>query len=136
MTSYIKIRFGNEFEHEEYQSEKSLEELFPTMNPMFRMEAASWKPQVDIYETASDIVILATMAGVDKDNLQLEISHKAVKISGRRMPCPQEKRSNYRLAEIQYGNFERVLFLPGPIDTEKVSASYENGFLQISLAKS
>lgn len=136
MTSYIKIRFGEEFEQEEYRSEKSLEELFQTINPMFRMEAVSWKPQVDIYETTSDIVILATMAGVDKENLQIEISSKAIKITGRRMPCRQEGRATYRLAEIQYGNFERVLFLPCPIDTDRVSAFYENGFLQVSLARS
>ena len=33
------------------------------------------------------------------------------------------------------GNFERVLFLPAPIDPEIVSASYSNGFLEIRLAK-
>jgi HSP20 family protein len=39
------------------------------------------------------------------------------------------------LAEIQYGRFERVLFLPAPIDPEIVSAAYTNGILEIRLAK-
>ncbi len=135
MSSYIKIRFGNEFEHQECKSDKTLDEMFQSINPMFRMEAISWKPQVDIFETISDIVIQATMAGVDKENLQIEISNKAIKISGRRMGHPQDVKATYRLAEIQYGTFERVLFLPCIIDTDRVSASYENGFLQVSLAK-
>jgi len=45
------------------------------------------------------------------------------------------KHTTYRLAEIQYGKFERILFLPTPIDTDKVSASFLDGFLQIRLLK-
>ncbi len=135
MSSYIKIRFGNEFEHQEYKTDKTLDEMFQAINPMFRMEGASWKPQVDIYETISDIVIQATMAGVAKENMQIEISNKALKITGRRTGHPQESKATYHLAEIQYGTFERILFLPCTIDTDKVSASYENGFLRVSLAK-
>lgn len=133
--SYIKIRFGNDFDHKKCHSEKSIDEIFHAINPMFRMGVASWKPQVDIFETKTDVVIQVTMAGVDKENLQIEISDKAVKIYGERTGNPQDAKATYRLAEIQYGSFERVLFLPCVIDTDKVSASYENGFLQVSLAK-
>lgn len=133
--SYIKIRFGNAFEHKKCHSEKSIDEMFHAINPMFRMGVVTWKPHVDIFETVADVVIQATMAGVDKENLQIEISEKAVKIFGQRTGNPQDAKATYRLAEIQYGSFERVLFLPCIIDTDKVSASYENGFLQVSLAK-
>ncbi len=133
--SYIKIRFGNAFEHKKCHSEKSIDEMFQAINPMFHMGVTSWKPQVDIFETKIDVVIQVTMAGVDKENLQIEISEKAVKIYGERTGNPKNAEATYRLAEIQYGRFERVLFLPCIIDTEKVSASYENGFLQVSLAK-
>lgn len=133
--NYIKIRFGNEFEHSKCNLNKNIETMFHSMNPMFRMDASSWKPQVDIFETDCDIVIQATMAGVDKENLQVEISNTAIKISGKRTGNPQNTKATYRLAEIQYGKFERVLFLPCPIDTDKVSALYENGFLQVNLRK-
>ncbi len=39
------------------------------------------------------------------------------------------------MAEIQYGQFERILYLPAPIDVDKVSASYTNGLLKIFMAK-
>ena len=133
--SYIKIRFGNKFDHRKCHSEKSIEEMFQAVNPMFRMGAASWKPMVDIFETKTEVVIQVTMAGVDKEDLQIEISEKAVRIYGERTCNTQNEKATYRLAEIQYGSFERVLFLPCVIDTDKVSASYENGFLQVSLAK-
>ncbi|MBU1169404.1 MAG: Hsp20/alpha crystallin family protein [Proteobacteria bacterium] len=132
---YIKIRFGDEFEHCKLKSEKSIEEMFQSLNPMFRLEKSSWKPQVDIYETDEDIVIHVTMAGVDKENMEIEISNKAIKITGKRSGNHPREKATYRLAEIQYGSFERILFLPCPIDTNKVTASYTNGFLQINLAK-
>ena len=132
---YIKIRFGDEFEHYKLKPEKTIEEMFQSLNPMFRLEKSTWKPQVDIYETDEDIVIQVTMAGVEKENMEIEISNKALKISGKRSGNAPREKATYRLAEIQYGSFERVLFLPCPIDTNKVTALYTNGFLQINMAK-
>jgi len=102
---------------------------------MFILSERMWKPQMDIYESPEEILILAEIAGVNKDNLELEINSKAVRIYGSRPEMPRMKNSTYRLAEIQYGQFERVLFLPAPIDTDKVTASFQNGFLQIRLTK-
>ena len=65
----------------------------------------------------------------------MEINTRAVKIYGYRTEIPRVENSTYRLAEIQYGKFERILFLPAPIDTDKVIATYLNGLLQLRLAK-
>ncbi len=132
---YIKIRFGNDFDYLESGFEKSFDEMFQAITPMFRFVERIWKPQMDIYETSEDIYILAEIAGVNKDNLEVEVSTKAVKIYGDRPPKPCMENIKYRLAEIQYGKFERILYLPAPIDTEKVSASCLDGFLKIRLAK-
>ena len=82
-----------------------------------------------------EIIILAEIAGVNKEDLELEISSKAVRVYGNRTGLPRIDNATYRLAEIQYGKFERILYLPSPIDPEVVSASYTNGFLQVRLAK-
>jgi len=132
---YIKIRFSNDFDELDSDIEKSFEEIFRSMKPMFTLSERCWKPQMDIYETGEEIIIRAEVAGVDKENLEVEISGKAVKIYGHRSELPRADNGTYRLAEIQYGRFERILFLPAPIDTEVVSTSYSNGFLQIRLAK-
>ncbi len=132
---YIKIRFGDDFDHCKLKSEKSIDDMFQSLNPMFRLEKSTWKPHVDIYETEEDIVIQVSMAGVAKEDMEIEISNKAIKISGKRSGNIPREKATYRLAEIQYGAFERVLFLPCPIDTNRVTASYTNGFLHMDLAK-
>ena len=132
---YIKIRFISDFDQLDSKFEKTIDEMFRSISPMFTLSARKWKPQMDIYETPDEILILAEIAGVNKEDLELEISSKAVKIYGNRTEFPRVKNATYRLAEIQYGRFERILFLPAPIDPEVVSASYSNGFLQVRLAK-
>jgi HSP20 family protein len=132
---YIKIRFTKDFDHLGSSFEKTVEDLFRTINPMFRIAEQKWKPQMDMYETPDEIIIMGEIAGVNKEDLELEISSKAVKVQGNRTQCPRIDNAKYRLAEIQYGKFERILYLPSPIDPEVVSASYTNGFLQVRLAK-
>lgn len=134
---YIKIRFGNDFDQIASRIEKSFEDIFRPrpVNPMFASAECTWTPQMDIYETPEEIIILAEIAGVDKDDLEVEINSRAVKVQGRRNPISRMDKATYRLAEIQYGRFERVLYLPAPIDTEVVSSSFTSGFLQIRLAK-
>jgi len=132
---YIKIRFSNDFGEIASSLEKTIEDLFRSTNQVFTFSERTWKPQMDIYETLDEVIILAEVAGVDKEDLGVEISSRAVKISGKRSEIARMNDANYRLAEIQYGKFERILYLPTPIDTEVVSASYSNGFLDIRLAK-
>jgi len=132
---YIKIKFGNELDSIGSRFETTLEQMFRTMNPGFSLCSPSWTPPMDIFETRDAIIIRADMAGVKKEDMEVEINSKAVRIYGKRSELTPGENGTYRLAEIQYGAFERILFLPAPVDTEIVNASYVNGFLQITLAK-
>lgn len=133
--NYIKIKFGSDFDAVSSSFEKSIEDMFRSIKPVFMLCDRSWSPQMDIYETHEEIIIRAEIAGVDKEDLEVEINSKAVRIHGKRTEMSRMDNATYRLAEIQYGSFERMLFLPSLIDPEIVSASYLNGFLQIRLAK-
>lgn len=134
---YIKIRFGGSLDKLGSEIEKTIEGMFRprALNPTFNCSECAWKPQMDIYETPEAIVIIAEIAGVDKNDLDVEINSRAVKIFGKRLGSSPGANSTYRLAEIQYGTFERILYLPVPIDPDNVSAVFTNGFLEIRLAK-
>ena len=133
---YIKIRLGGNLPAGSPFG-KSLGGFFRPRpaSPMFSSGKHVWTPQMDIFETSEEVIVQAEIAGVNQDDLKVEINSKAVRIFGRRTPSPLVENATYRLAEIQYGKFERTLFLPAPIDTEVVSSSYSNGFLQLRLLK-
>lgn len=134
---YVKIRFGDEFDRIGAHLEKTLQDIFRPrpVNPMFACKDCSWVPQVDIYETETEVFIWAELAGVDKDDLEVEVNSKAVRISGLRKQLPKPTDGAYRLAEIRYGKFERILYLPSPVDTEVVSSNYSDGFLSVRMPK-
>lgn len=134
---YIKIRFGSDFDPISSRIEKTIEDIFRPrpISPMFSSREHCWTPQMDIYDSPQQIIVRAELAGVDKEDLEIEINSKAVRIHGYRRELPRVPESSYRLAEIQYGRFERVVYLPAPVDTEVISSSYLNGFLELHLAK-
>ena len=132
---YIKIRFSKDVDQFGSKLKKTIDDMFQDINPMYSLSERYWKPQMDIYETKEEIIIRAEIAGVDKENLEVEISSRAVKIFGSRLQPTGDNHATYRLAEIQYGKFERILYLPAPIDTDVISTSYTNGLLQVRLAK-
>jgi len=132
---YIKIRFCNDFDELHSKVDRSIQDVFGSINSAFSLEERTWRPQIDIYETVEEIIVRAEVAGVDKEDLAVEVSRRAIKLMGKRSELPRIDNATYRLAEIQYGKFERVLYLPVPIDTEIVSTAYCNGFLEIRLVK-
>ena len=80
-------------------------------------------------------MITAELAGVNRDDIHLEISSQAVKISGKRAERVHGERSRYHLAEIPYGYFERTLSIASTIDTEGVTARHADGLLEIRIPK-
>ncbi|MFZ0613389.1 MAG: Hsp20/alpha crystallin family protein [Desulfobacterales bacterium] len=131
----IKIRFGEETDLIETAVEKNLTDLFRSANLLFRCSDCLWLPAIDMIESAREIVVIVDVAGVDKEDLDVEITPRAVKVSGRRRSPAAGAPATYRLAEIHYGRFERVLHLPETIDADSTGASYSEGFLTIRLAK-
>jgi HSP20 family protein len=106
------------------------------MKPLFTLSNQVFKPAVDIYETPDQVIVRIEIAGVDKDNFSVELSRTAVRVRGIRKELTRKRDAVYRLAEIQYGPFERVLRLPRAVDPEVASTVYKNGFLELHLAKS
>ena len=105
------------------------------MGPRFLVSRRTWKPHLDICENGEEVVIFGDIAGVNPEDIDIEINAKAMRVSCKRAPVLNLKDGRYCLAEIQYGVFDRVIFLPSLIDTGVVSASYSNGLLQIRMAK-
>lgn len=132
-----KIRFVGPFSLSGSQFEKTMQEIFRPrpVSPMFVCKDCSWLPQMDMYETEQEIFIWAELAGVEKDQLDLEVNSKAVRIHGFRREQPRSASGTYRLAEIRYGNFERILYLPAPVDSNSVTSTFTNGLLTIRMKK-
>ncbi len=128
----IKINFNNNFE-EEFQ--RTVDEVFNLVSPIFRQHEYNWMPHIDVYESPVEFIILADLAGINKDELQIELNRKKIKIAGVRKTISSVKNARYCLAEIPHGRFIRNIMLPVAVDAESAIASYADGILTIKISK-
>ncbi|NVM20175.1 MAG: Hsp20/alpha crystallin family protein [Desulfobacterales bacterium] len=133
--NYIKIRFGKDLGHMHSRLQRTIDEMFQQVNPMLVLPEQAWRPQMDIYETPEEIIVVGEVSGVEKEDLEVELDQNAVKITGVRREAPRISGTKYHLAEIAYGRFERILLLPVPINPDNVKATHFNGLLKITMAK-
>lgn len=90
---------------------------------------------VDIYHTDKEIVILAPIAGVDKENIHLSVTEDVLVIKGSRPSKDEIPEENYYTRECFWGDFSRSIVLPLEADSKNISASFENSVLEIHIPK-
>jgi len=90
---------------------------------------------VDVYQTSSDIVIKAPIAGVKPEDIDISITDDVLNIKGERQEEIKVPRENYYTQECYWGAFSRSIILPVPVITEKAQATFKNGVLTITIPK-
>jgi HSP20 family molecular chaperone IbpA len=90
---------------------------------------------VDVYHTASEIIIQSMVAGVQPDNLSIVITRDMVTIKGKREEVRGIDKDNYFVKELYWGSFARTIDLPVEIEPEESEAIEKHGLLIIKLPK-
>jgi HSP20 family protein len=93
-----------------------------------------FSPAVDVYYTSDPprAVVRADLAGIDPDEVSLEISGRELILSGHREPEAGEDRV-YQQLEIEHGPFRRVVALGADVDADAADAKYQDGVLTVEL---
>ncbi|OGI63672.1 hypothetical protein A2914_03035 [Candidatus Nomurabacteria bacterium RIFCSPLOWO2_01_FULL_41_21] len=90
---------------------------------------------VDVYQTATDIMIQTMVAGVKPENLDLNIARDMITIAGRREENRNIDEENYFIKELYWGKFSRTISLPHEVEPEEAEATERHGLLTIRLQK-
>ena len=96
-----------------------------------RTHATAWVPTTDIFAVGDDLVIRCELAGVQREDVEISLSGGALTIDGERKGEPEA--TEYYARERYYGHFRRRMKLPEGIDGSKVSASFEDGLLEVTV---
>ncbi|MGQ9730718.1 MAG: Hsp20/alpha crystallin family protein [Candidatus Zipacnadales bacterium] len=100
------------------------------------MEARKWAPQVDLYETETEVVVKAELPGIAKQDVEVVVSDgNELAIRAERKKDEEVSDEAYYRRERVFGQFERVIQLPTDIDEGSVKATFENGVLEIRATK-
>jgi len=95
----------------------------------------AWAPAVDVTENEHEIVIHAELPGMKKEEIDIQLTGETLTLRGERRQQEAQRGENYHRIERQYGQFLRTFQIEAPIDSSKVSASYEYGVLTVHLPK-
>lgn len=94
-----------------------------------------WSPNVDIKETADEIVLQADVPGVDAKDIDIKLDDGTLTLKGERKFQEEKKGEGYHRIERGYGSFVRCFSVPDSVDPEKIQAAHKNGVLTITLPK-
>lgn len=94
--------------------------------------APHFRPQVDILEVGDELRVLADLPGAKADDIEINFENGVLTIYGKVEPR-QDEATAYLIREYGVGNFYRVFEVSENIDSERISAEYSDGVLELHL---
>jgi HSP20 family protein len=94
-----------------------------------------WSPAVDIVETEDALTLKADLPDVRIEDIDIRVENNTLTLRGSRKFEKDASVKGYHRIERSYGDFVRSFALPNTVETDKVSADYNNGVLTIALPK-
>ena len=107
-------------------------EIWDSWKP-FTFEGA-FVPDTDIYEEKDQLVMKTELPGIDKKEVEITLE-------GDRLTIRAEKKEdtktdvNHHTRERYYGQYVRSLTLPYPVKEDEITATIDNGVLEVRLPK-
>jgi HSP20 family protein len=92
-------------------------------------------PNVNIIETDESFKLEIAVPGMKKEDFKINIENDMLTVSSEAKESNNEKNKKYTRREFSYSSFMRSFTLPEMVDSEKISAVYENGVMTIELPK-
>ena len=95
----------------------------------------SLSPAIDIYETASEVIVETALPGVDPKKIDIGIENGVLTVSGSSERKTEIDEKDYYRKEIRSGSFMRQIALPANVIEGEAHASFKDGILKIAMTK-
>jgi HSP20 family protein len=93
----------------------------------------TWRPPTDVFETDDAVIVRVEIAGMHEADFTVTLHEQLLTITGARTdPGPKVA---YHQLEVRYGEFRTEVFLHWAVDQAGISATYQDGFLVVTLPK-
>lgn len=94
-------------------------------------------PKVDILDTKDALVIEAAVPGMSKEDISVDVHDGVLTIFGEKRSTPEDKSggNSYIYRELKRSSFRRSWTLAENLDSNSISAKFENGMLYLKIPK-
>ncbi|MCK4937489.1 MAG: Hsp20/alpha crystallin family protein [Methanosarcinales archaeon] len=110
--------------------------LLPSGERESLLPAQAKQPFIDIIEGDKEIIATAEMAGLEKEDISINLTSDRLEISAETKKEEKKEEDGYIYRERHSGRYYRAVSLPSTIDPDNAKASYKNGVLEIKMPKS
>lgn len=97
---------------------------------------ALWAPAINVTEKEDKFVAKVELPGVHEEDVNVVVMGDMLIVEGEKEAESEVKKKGYSYSETSYGSFSRSLAIPSIVDSEKISANFDKGVLEIDLPKS
>jgi HSP20 family protein len=92
-------------------------------------------PEIRIEDAGKALVVIASVPGITKDNVKIEVRGNYLFLSGKSHLEQKEEGKNYFFKQSGSSSFYRSIPLPEKIDPKGTKVDLKNGILEIRLKK-
>ena len=98
-------------------------------------ESWSFSPFMNVNESDSEYTVSMDLPGVDKKDVEVNMSEGIVTVSGERKNIQQGKDKSCIWKETSHGTFQRSFELSSTVQEDKIKAHFKNGVLNLNIPK-
>lgn len=130
------VRFKNNHELlRDSMIPKFFNSVFNDFFPETASDSRFFSPRVDIVEKDNQFEVHASLPGMKKEEIKIDLKKDLLTISGERKFQNEQKEAKYHLVESHYGSFSRSFNLPETVSKENIQAEFKDGILTLVLPK-
>jgi len=97
--------------------------------------ARGWSPRVEVAEQDDAFRVAAEVPGLKREDVKVTLKEGVLTLEGEKRHASEEGSDAAQWSERKYGKFSRSFRLPSGVDGSKVTASYSNGVLNVTVPK-
>lgn len=106
------------------------------IEPRWTHRLSTFSPRIDVTESEKELKIAAELPGINEKDIDVSVTRDTLTIKGEKKEEKEDDGKDYYRMERSYGAFCRTIPLPVEVETDKISASYKKGILNIMIPKS
>lgn len=117
---------------------QEIEQLFDRMSREFGgtpFAAATGSIAVDVEERDDEFLVTADVPGYAKEDIEVSLADRTLRIQAERESETREREGDYLRRERQTTSASRSIQLPGDVEEDGITATYQNGVLTVTLPK-
>ena len=109
--------------------DRFVKEIFPDRSQN------NFMPKIEVRDNENNYLICAELPGMKEEDIDISFDDDTLILQGERRNEDKREGKGYFRSEISYGSFYRAIPLARDVNPDKISATFENGMLNVSIEK-